>query len=117
MSSNFFGVNLLSLRLWFHRASSEYINESVILGPRKKAKQDYEERMASIREGREGREKFGSKKGKTERGSTTNREKSRNKNFLMISHKRSVVAKSKASLHDKQKQLRAHIKKQKMKKH
>ncbi|KAI8575368.1 hypothetical protein K450DRAFT_262117 [Umbelopsis ramanniana AG] len=97
--------------------SSEYVAESVILGPRKKAKQDYEERMASIREGREGREKFGSKKGKTERGSTTNREKSRNKNFLMISHKRSVVAKSKASLHDKQKQLRAHIKKQKMKKH
>ncbi|CAO3663368.1 unnamed protein product [Umbelopsis vinacea] len=97
--------------------SSEYVAESAILGPRKKAKQDYEERMASIREGREGREKFGSKKGKTERGSTTNREKSRNKNFLMISHKRSVVAKSKASLHDKQKQLRAHIKKQKMKKH
>ncbi|KAG2176146.1 hypothetical protein INT43_005379 [Umbelopsis isabellina] len=97
--------------------SSEYVAEAAILGPRKKAKQDYEERMASIREGREGREKFGSKKGKTERGSTTNREKSRNKNFLMISHKRSVVAKSKASLHDKQKQLRAHIKKQKMKKH
>ncbi|KAH8553386.1 SDA1-domain-containing protein [Umbelopsis sp. PMI_123] len=97
--------------------SSEYVAESAILGPRKKAKQDYEERMASIREGREGREKFGSKKGKTDRGSTTNREKSRNKNFLMISHKRSVVAKSKASLHDKQKQLRAHIKKQKMKKH
>ncbi|KAG2186655.1 hypothetical protein INT44_002879 [Umbelopsis vinacea] len=97
--------------------SSEYVTEGAILGPRKKAKQDYEERMASIREGREGRDKFGSSRGKTERGSTTNREKSRNKNFLMISHKRSVVNKSKASLHEKQKQLRAHIKKQKMKKH
>ncbi|KAI8381544.1 SDA1-domain-containing protein [Radiomyces spectabilis] len=93
------------------------VDEGTILGPRKKTKQDYEARMASIQEGREGREKFGSRKGKKERGSTTNREKSRNKNFMMIAHKRSVVSKSKRSLFDKQKQLRAAITKQKKMKH
>ncbi|KAF7721180.1 Protein SDA1 [Apophysomyces ossiformis] len=93
------------------------IDEGTILGPRKKAKMDYEARMASIQEGREGREKFGSKKGKKEKGSTTNREKARNKNFMMITHKRSVVAKSKRSLMDKQKALRAAINKQKRLKH
>ncbi|KAG0166866.1 Protein SDA1 [Apophysomyces sp. BC1034] len=93
------------------------IDEGIILGPRKKAKMDYEARMASIQEGREGREKFGSKKGNKEKGSTTNREKARNKNFMMITHKRSVVAKSKRSLFDKQKALRAAITKQKKMKH
>ncbi|KAG0796007.1 hypothetical protein G6F16_000503 [Rhizopus arrhizus] len=93
------------------------VNESTILGPRKKTKQDYQQRMASIQEGREGREKFGSNKGKKERGSTTNREKARNKNFMMIAHKQSVVSKSKRSLFEKQKQLRAAITKQKKLKH
>ncbi|KAI7868089.1 SDA1-domain-containing protein [Spinellus fusiger] len=88
-----------------------------ILGPRKKAKQDYEERMASIQEGREGREKFGSKKGNKDRGSTTNREKSRNKNYVMIAHKRDVVMKSKRSMKDKQVAHRAAIEKQKRLKH
>lgn len=93
------------------------IDEMTILGPRKKAKQDYEQRMASIQEGREGREKFGSNKGKKERGSTTNREKARNKNFMMVAHKTSVLWKSKRSLFDKQKLLRAAIEKQKKLKH
>lgn len=93
------------------------IDEMTILGPRKKAKQDYEQRMASIQEGREGREKFGSNKGKKERGSTTNREKARNKNFMMVAHKQSVLWKSKRSLFDKQKSLRAAIEKQKKLKH
>ncbi|OZJ04923.1 hypothetical protein BZG36_02658 [Bifiguratus adelaidae] len=95
----------------------EFVDVNAITGPRKKAKQDYEERMASIREGREGREKFGSRKGKTERGSTTNREKAKKKNFVMISHKQSVIAKGKMSLRDKQIQLRSHINKQKKRKH
>jgi hypothetical protein len=41
-----------------------FLSEGEILGPRKKAKADYEERMASIAKGREGRERFGSLKGK-----------------------------------------------------
>jgi protein SDA1 len=93
------------------------IDEYAILGPRKKMKQDYEARMASIQEGREGREKFGSKKGNKDRGSTTNREKARNKNFQMVSQKSSVLWKSKRSLFDKQKSLRAAITKQKKRKH
>ncbi|KAI8092331.1 SDA1-domain-containing protein [Gilbertella persicaria] len=95
----------------------EEVDEMTILGPRKKTKQDYEQRMASIQEGREGREKFGSKKGKKDRGSTTNREKARNKNFMMVAHKQSVLWKSKRSLFDKQKSLRAAIDKQKRLKH
>ncbi|KAG0264955.1 Protein SDA1 [Actinomortierella ambigua] len=87
-----------------------------IIGPRKKAKQDYEARMDSIKAGREGREKFGSRKGKEERGSTTNKEKSKGKNFMMMAHKREVREKKKMSLRDKQIQLQAHIKKQKMRK-
>lgn len=73
-----------------------------IIGPRKKAKQDYAERMESIKNGREGREKFGSRKGSTERGSTTNKEKSKGKNFMMIAHKREVREKKKMSLREKQ---------------
>ena len=81
----------------------------------KKAKQTYEERLASIQTGREGRAKFGSARGRNERN-TTNRQKTKNKAFMMVLHKRSVVQKSKMSLREKQRALRAHIKKQKMKK-
>ncbi|KAI8148549.1 SDA1-domain-containing protein [Fennellomyces sp. T-0311] len=98
------------------KANDDQVDESAILGARKKAKMDYEARMASIQEGREGREKYGSKKGK-ERGSTTNREKARKKNFMMIAHKTSVVLKGKRSLVEKQKALRASINKQKKSKH
>lgn len=91
--------------LTIHRPSptsnSDLVDVDAIIGPRKKAKQDYEERMAHVREGREGRGKFGSRKG-GERGSTTNREKERNKNFMMVVHKQSVQSKRKISLRDKQ---------------
>ncbi|KAJ3186370.1 Protein SDA1 [Gaertneriomyces sp. JEL0708] len=79
-------------------------------------KDDYEARLASIKAGREGRD-YGSKKNKEERGSKTNREKSKQKAVMMMVHKKSVKGKSKRSLREKQKVLRAHIKKQKMKKH
>lgn len=80
-----------------------------------RTKMSKEERMASIKEGREDREKFGSRRGKNETPhSTTNREKERKKNFVMMIHKRSVQGKNKMSLRDKQKVLRAHIHRQKM---
>lgn len=61
---------------------SSLLDEYAILGPRKKAKADYEERMKSIEKGREGRDKFGSRKGKKEtESSTTNEKKKRGKNF------------------------------------
>ncbi|KIM27293.1 hypothetical protein M408DRAFT_171912 [Serendipita vermifera MAFF 305830] len=92
--------------------SAGIITESVILGARKKAKADYEERMASIAKGREGREKFGSAKGKKKKGvvsSTTNREKQRSKPVMMARQSGAVRAKKMASLRDKQKRIRAHI--------
>lgn len=79
-----------------------------------KYKQLREERIAHAREGREDREKFGSRKGKRDTAhSTTNKEKARKKNFVMMIHKRSVQGKQKLSLRDRQKVLRAHISKQK----
>jgi protein SDA1 len=92
--------------------AAAFISESDILGPRKKAKADYEERVASIARGREGREKFGSMKGKRRKetpSSSTNREKARNKPIMMIMGSKGVRGKKKQSLHDKQKRLRAHI--------
>lgn len=89
-----------------------FISENDILGPRKKAKADYAERMASIAKGREGREKFGSLKGKKMKAapsSSTNKEKARNKPLMMIIASGAVRSKKKASLREKQRKLRAHI--------
>lgn len=90
--------------------SAGIVTESDILGARKKAKANYEERMASIAKGREGREKFGSAKGK--KGvvsSTTNREKKRSKPIMMARQSSAVRAKKMSSMRDKQKRIRAHI--------
>lgn len=87
------------------------VSEGDILGPRKKAKADYEERMESIMKGRESREKFGSSKGKKSKeapSSSTNREKARNKPLMMVMASAAVRGKKKASLREKQKRLRAH---------
>jgi protein SDA1 len=67
--------------------------------------------MASIARGREGREKFGSLKGKRKEAtsSSTNREKARNKPIMMIMGSKGVRGKKKQSLREKQKRLRAHI--------
>lgn len=89
-----------------------FVSENDILGPRKKVKADYAERMASIEKGREGREKFGSLRGKKNKeapSSSTNREKARNKPLMMILGSRAVRGKKKASLREKQQKLRAHI--------
>ncbi|KAH6581659.1 hypothetical protein BASA60_002321 [Batrachochytrium salamandrivorans] len=85
----------------------------ILSGNRKKM--DYAARMETIKAGREGRE-FGSRRGKDERTSLTNKVKSkRNKAFMMIIHKREVRGKAQRSLYEKQRVMRAHIKKQKMK--
>ncbi|KAL7418433.1 Severe Depolymerization of Actin [Cryptotrichosporon argae] len=99
-------------------AAERFLTTDEILGPRKRAKQDYEERMASVRRGREGREKFGSKMGSRREGkATSNKEKKRNKPIMMAVHSNQVMAKKKASLRDKQIRLRAAIDKQKKMKH
>jgi protein SDA1 len=101
-------------------AEEVFISENDILGPRKKSKATYEERMESIQQGREGREKFGSRKGKKNKeapSSSTNREKARNKPIMMILSSGAVRSKKKRSLRDKQQKLRAHINKAKKSHH
>ncbi|ODQ66545.1 severe depolymerization of actin [Nadsonia fulvescens var. elongata DSM 6958] len=94
----------------------EEVDIKTLTGPLK-FKQLREERIAHQAEGREGREKFGSRKGKRDDAdhSTTNREKARKKNFMMMIHKRDVQGKSKMSLKDKQRSLKAHLEKQRKK--
>ncbi|KJA27481.1 hypothetical protein HYPSUDRAFT_35380 [Hypholoma sublateritium FD-334 SS-4] len=102
------------------QTQDDFISENDILGPRKKAKADYAERMASIQKGREGREKFGSKKGKQNKAqpsSSTNREKARNKPIMMMLGSLAVKGKKKQSLREKQQKLRAHIDKAKKSHH
>jgi protein SDA1 len=76
--------------------------------------------MASVARGREGREKFGSLKGKRNKetpSSSTNREKARNKPIMMIMGSKGVKGKKKQSLREKQKRLRAHIERTKKPRH
>lgn len=89
----------------------DFIDAAQIEGPRKRIKADREGRMATVLEGREGREKFGSKKGgRSEEGrSTTNKEKARKKNFLMVKHRKDIQGKSMKKLTIKRKELKAHI--------
>jgi len=97
--------------------NEEQVESSSLVGP-VKYKQLREERIAQAREGRDEREKFGSRRGKRDAPhSTTNREKERKKNFVMMIHKRDVQGKAKRSLRDKQKVLQAHITKQKKGRH
>lgn len=94
--------------------NEEEVDSTSLLGD-VKYKQEKEERIAHAQEGKEDRH-FGSKKGKREKPhSTTNKEKARKKNFVMMVHKKSVQGKKKLSLRDRQRVLRAHITKQKKK--
>ncbi|GAV48183.1 hypothetical protein ZYGR_0I04800 [Zygosaccharomyces rouxii] len=95
--------------------NEELVDSAGLLGPIK-YKQTREERLQRVMEGREDREKFGSRKGKRENPhSTTNREKARKKNFMMMIHKKSVQGKRKMSLKDRQTILKNHVTKQKKK--
>lgn len=94
---------------------NEDLVDSTTLVGKVKYKQLREERIALANEGKEDRE-FGSRRGKRDAPhSTTNKEKARKKNFVMMIHKKSVQGKQKLSLRDRQKVLRAHITKQKKK--
>jgi protein SDA1 len=94
---------------------SEVVKPAALQVKTKKPKADYAARMDSIRAGREGRLEFGSKKGKEGRGSSTNAEKIKKKNQTMMAHKFSVRQKKQRSLRDKQKVIKAHAKRQKLK--
>ncbi|KAK9447381.1 SDA1-domain-containing protein [Limtongia smithiae] len=94
--------------------NEELVEATSLLGPRSQ-RAEREERMEKVMEGRQDRE-FGSKRSRkkdAKEHSTTNREKARKKNFIMMIHKKDVQGKNKRSLRDKQKILQAHIEKQK----
>lgn len=72
--------------------------------------------IPQIQEGRADREKFGSHKHKkldSKPHSTTNAEKKRSKNFMMLAHSHQVVSKKRQSLHQKSRKMRNHVKHQK----
>lgn len=97
--------------------NEELVDSASLVGPVKR-KLLKEERIALAREGKDDREKFGSRRGKRDTAhSTTNREKARKKNFVMMIHKKSVKGKQKLSLRDRQKVLKAHVERQKKKGH
>ncbi|ODV80093.1 SDA1-domain-containing protein [Suhomyces tanzawaensis NRRL Y-17324] len=99
------------------KKNEDQVDSTTLVG-KVKYKQLREERIALAKEGKEDRDKFGSRRGKREKAhSTTNREKERKKNFVMMIHKKAVQGKQKLSLRDRQKVLRAHITKQKKKGH
>lgn len=90
--------------------ATEELDESRLLAFIKKPKANYEERMASIREGREGRH-FGSKRGDPERGSKTNEEKKKNQPFQLAKYSMAVRVKGKRSVAEKDRDRRKHVKK------
>jgi protein SDA1 len=74
----------------------------------KKRRHDKEARMETVKQGREGREKFGGgKKTKKDGASMTNKQKSKKKNFSMMKHK--IKAKGKKSFREKQVALKKRL--------
>ena len=78
----------------------------------KRPRHDKESRLATVIEGREGREKYGKKKPKmNEMSSTSNKDKRRNKAYGMIKHKLKRHKKTK-TFHEKQLELKQKLLKQ-----
>ena len=96
--------------------SNEEAVDSTSLVGKVKYKQLREERIAHAKEGKEDREKFGSRKGKRDTPhSTTNKEKARKKNFVMMIHKKPFKVNRNFLYVIDKRVLRAHITKQKKK--
>eukprot|EP01135_Chromosphaera_perkinsii_P005741 Nk52_evm41s359 gene=Nk52_evmTU41s359 len=96
------------------KRSDAIVAEDDITAIYKKRKADKAGRIASIEEGRAGREKYGSRKGKLDKNvGSTNLEKKKTKNFMMIMHGRKIKAKKGRSFRDKQIAERAAIEKRK----
>jgi len=93
----------------------EYLDRGTIEKYGKKKKNSYEERVAAHKSGTEGN-LYGSKKGrKTPGQSTTNKEKAKKKNQLMIVKSFAMRDRKRMSLREKQKQLRGNKTKKKSK--
>jgi protein SDA1 len=80
---------------------NELVDLAAIENIHKKRRHDKEARLETVREGQEGREKFGSRKGKMNPyASTSNKEKRKGKNFMMLKHK--IKTKKKKSFKEQQ---------------
>ncbi|KAI3647695.1 hypothetical protein MP228_007916 [Amoeboaphelidium protococcarum] len=100
----------------YKRVNTNVVSTADILGYQRRRKQTKEERVAHMKQDQnEDTKKHGSRKGQhnLEKGSKTNKQKKKSKNFMMMVHKRSIASKKKMSLRDKQKKLRKHIETQK----
>jgi protein SDA1 len=84
------------------------VEEDDIVGFRKKVRQTYDDRMASILEGREGRRKYNQPKEKG--GGSTNQDKLKSKPHMMVKHKKSIQGKKFKVLTVKQRNATKHIK-------
>ena len=105
------GLETNQTQLEADSSKDAFVTEEAILGVRKKPKADYTERMATVQNGREGRGKFGSHRGKEKKdtpSSSTNKDKLKHKPMMMILGSNAVRRKKKASLREKQRKLRAH---------
>ncbi|KAJ1971415.1 Severe Depolymerization of Actin [Dimargaris xerosporica] len=94
----------------------QVITEADILGEyRKKQRSTYDDRLNSIKAGRNDRKNFGPKRSRTnESSSSTHVQSSRNKAYAMVMQKR-AVSKRNTSLREKSRQLRGNQKKSKRK--
>ena len=90
------------------KGNSELVDLASIENIVKKMRHDKEARLATVHAGREGRESFSKprQKRQNEHASTTNKEKTKSKPFMMITHGRNARAKGKKSFREKQIALR-----------
>jgi len=87
---------------------TEEVDESTLTAHIKRPKSNKEERLNSVMEGREGRGKFGSRKGE-ERGSTTNEEKRKNQPFVLAKQSMAVRLKTFRSVTEKNNIRKKHV--------
>ena len=93
---------------------SEIVDPTDIEGYRKKIRKTLEERMESVKAGREGRSYMAKKALKKREGkATTNEEKLKNKPFMLVRYSRDIQKKKNRSAREVQKAKRAHVLKQK----
>ncbi len=86
-----------------HEENDDILDPSSILPERKKNKQNKEERLQSVHAGREDRDKYGQRKGKmSEHSSSTNKDKARKKNPMMLKFARKFREKATMSMRDRQ---------------
>lgn len=85
--------------------SGQVVDPDEIEGPVKRQRQNLDERLESVKQGREGRDKFGSRKGTDKGGGSSNKQKLKSKSNAMVIHKRRKRSK-KMSRREKQLAMR-----------